>query len=207
MHHRLMGLALPFGKRAIGPVDGLLEEFGGGAATADALAFDYGVFSVDHQDRVPRAIVALFQGFAGIIASIQLPDTPQTRALMALRASWRGLSVELDRSTLKSAIDWPRATNRIREIGYISGLSLLVTRRPAYAETWVEPSSPAALARIRSENRAALARVYGTPNYRAMLPKSCWTQPRQSARMEALLANHDPDRQWLLRCGVIPERW
>jgi hypothetical protein len=205
----LIGLALPYNCRSTRPVAaGLHETIRGGAVTPSALDGRGMIFTLNHGTRVDGAIVSLVNKYSGVYGIVTLPDNQQGRDVLAMRSRWTGLSIEFERTTINSSVDWASCTQTVYYLNGLTGISLCLDAPPVY-KTWIEPRSQAAFDRVAAENHAALVRLYGS-DYKTSKPDYFWAPPQQCARIEGKLESSEPGRAIYFRfaaVGTPPGSW
>jgi hypothetical protein len=206
----LIGLAVPYGVRTAGPVKHSVykEEILKGAfkpTTLSARYADLCEFTANH-DRsrvVADAQVRFVNKHRGLYFTVSMPKNSTARSILAERAAWRGVSISFDASTAARELDLNALVSRVTYIDFISGVSVTTgATRPAYAGTWIAEHSPAAVARVKSEEHQHLVQFWGSDYKR--LPLSWWCAPLQAPEIEARLATMEPDRAFLVRHGELP---
>ncbi|HLG59361.1 MAG TPA: hypothetical protein VI485_28740 [Vicinamibacterales bacterium] len=151
----------------------------------------------DHQALSLDAELSFVNRHAGLYFSLHLPPCAAVTQLTDARHQWRGVSLEWFDSAETSFIDWNSCARIVERITFVSWVSLIVGNdvTPRFSRTWFSEHSQDAVERTAQRDREVLAEDLGA-NYRDALPREFWAVPLQSSKLEALMRQRDPDREF-----------
>lgn len=182
------------------PYGGLYQTIRRGAFTADALdgARTMTRLLVNHErwQEVEDKTLALIHGRSGLYVLAHLQDGSVTRAIMAERSRWTGLSSGLNFADEEWFVDHQTSTQVVTKITGVNEISVCIVDSYPLYPTWLIDATDdlsEAIDRIKSAEHAACVADFGA-DYKTTMPRYCWTLPRQGPRSEARRCAVDPGR-------------